>query len=53
MPDFFVDRYEIAFLNGEQAPVDREATLSQGVLERLFYEGTAKATSLFFIRHRG
>ena len=31
IPDFFVDRYEIAFLKGDQAAMDREASLSQGV----------------------
>ena len=31
IPDFFVDRYEIAFLKGDEAAMDREASLSQGV----------------------
>jgi DNA-binding winged helix-turn-helix (wHTH) protein/tetratricopeptide (TPR) repeat protein len=31
MADFLVDRYEIAFLKGDQAAMDRETSLSQGV----------------------
>ena len=31
LPDFFVDRYEIAFLKGDAASMQREVTLSQGV----------------------
>ena len=32
IPDFFIDRYEIAFLKGDQGAMDREASQSQGVL---------------------
>jgi tetratricopeptide (TPR) repeat protein len=31
MPDFFVDRFEIAFLKNDQAAMDREVSLSQGL----------------------
>jgi eukaryotic-like serine/threonine-protein kinase len=31
MPDFFVDRFEIAFLKGDQAGMERELTSSQGL----------------------
>jgi len=31
LPDFFVDRYEIAFLKDDAAAMEREVTLSQGV----------------------
>lgn len=31
LPDFFVDRFEIAFLKGDAAAMEREVTLSQGV----------------------
>ncbi|HMG84594.1 MAG TPA: winged helix-turn-helix domain-containing protein [Terracidiphilus sp.] len=43
IPDFFVDRFEIAFLKNDQAAMDRELSLSQGLsgVEDLLFNQSA------------
>jgi eukaryotic-like serine/threonine-protein kinase len=51
IPDFFVDRYEIAFLKGDQAATDREASLSQGVSGAEDLVSNQAAFSLAYVGH--
>jgi tetratricopeptide (TPR) repeat protein len=51
IPDFFIDRYEIAFLKGDQAAMDRETSLSQGVSGAEDLVANQAAFSLAYVGH--